>query len=136
MLDFWLNSSSIGRLQVPDAQELMIVDNDPPLPKIRDYYKPSEHGRMNEEVKAKLKRARAEWRGDPSTVELAGVLRKVVEGDPKLNRKYLDGGNFPDEVVPILCAAWKAMDFRRVRIPCTHQLWHSARLCSSSVGYL
>ncbi|KAG9313113.1 hypothetical protein JVU11DRAFT_6563 [Chiua virens] len=78
--------------------------------------------RIDEEVQQVLaKRRSAEWRADPSLPELQGVLRAIIEQDPRLDRKYADYQNQVDllEKHPWIKGdietAWKEKSYRNIR---------------------
>ena len=99
----------------------MIVDSPSILDETKDNYTLGEHMKMDEKVLAKLKKLQGQWRENPSPLELWNVLHLVMEGDPRLDRKWLNvSDQIPDGVWSIVNEAWKAGSFQRVRIRCTH----------------
>ncbi|KAG9318017.1 hypothetical protein JVU11DRAFT_80 [Chiua virens] len=81
-----------------------------------------DHGQMDEEVQQVLGDFEAaEWRANPSLLELQGVLSAIIEQDPRLDRKYADSQNQRDLfrkhpwIKGDIATAWKEKSYRKIR---------------------
>ena len=115
----------------------MIVDDSLSLTEKVDYYTTDEHEMMDYEVGVRLKKANTLWPEDPSEPELRFSFRQVVEGDVRLDRKFLDK-NFPKTLETMLSEAWQAMSFRsvhilRTRVHCSTGWLYSSSSVSDSI---